>query len=185
LCLAAVLWLCSVPILRAAGSLLVDEQPLHAADALVVLAGDSLGNRILKAAELARAGLAPIVLVDNSGLDYGHAEADLAIDFATDHGYPPSMFLAATWTARSTVEEARNVIADLRNRGAHKAIVVTTVWHTARAGRIFRRLAPGIQFYMAGADDPDWQNGNWWTVREGRKLFLMETVKTIADYLRI
>lgn len=163
----------------------MNDGPPAAADMVVVLAGDGLGHRILKGAELAREGFAPAVLVDNGGTQYGLMESDLATGFAIQHGYSPELFIPAHWTAHSTVEEARHAIEELRKRGAHKAILVTTLWHTARTGRIYRRLAPDLQFYVVGSSDPHWHVGDWWTDREGRKTFFMEGVKTVADFLRM
>jgi uncharacterized SAM-binding protein YcdF (DUF218 family) len=175
----------SAPILRSIGSVYIRENPLVKADIIVVLAGDGLGNRILKGAELAREGYAPKVLASSGGSTYGRPESDLAVDFAVQHGYSPNLFIPGHWSAFSTVEEAGKAIKVLRQRGAHKVIVVTTLWHTARSGRIYRRLAPDMQFYLVGAEDPMWHNGNWWEDREGRKTFFLEGVKTIADFLRI
>lgn len=152
---------------------------------IVVLAGDDLGNRLLKGAELAREGYAPAVLVSNSWSHFGHPESELATQFGIARGYSPGLFVTAHWESSSTIDEAHHAIAELRRRGVHKAIIVTTLWHTARAGRIYRRNAPDIQFYLVGAADPDWHDGNWWIDREGRKTFFMEGVKTIADFLGI
>jgi uncharacterized SAM-binding protein YcdF (DUF218 family) len=73
----------------------------------------------------------------------------------------------------------------MRNRGFRKGIVVTSAWHTARAGRIFRRIAPDLQFWLVGSEDSDWGHGDWWTRRQGRKTFFLEAIKTIADFLGI
>jgi uncharacterized SAM-binding protein YcdF (DUF218 family) len=156
-----------------------------AADIVVVLAGERSGYRILKAAEVAKAGLAPAVLVSNCKLLYGQAESGLAIDFATLRGYSPDLFIATDWLADSTREEAIHAIAQLRQRGVRSAIIVTSAWHTSRTGRIYRRLAPDLTFYVVGADDPNWHNGDWWTDRNGRKTFFLEAAKTIAGYLGI
>jgi hypothetical protein len=42
-----------------------------------------------------------------------------------------------------------------------------------------------MEIHMVGVDDPNWQGGEWWKEREGRKIFLLEGVKTIADFLGI
>lgn len=185
LCLIAGLWFFSGPILRAAGSVLEKDGPPAKADMIVVLAGDGLGFRILKGAELAREGYAPAVLISNGGFSYLHTESDLAKEFAVQKGYSPNLLISTNWESTSTVDEGERAIAELRRRGAHKAIIVTTVWHTARAGRIYRRLAPDLQFYMVGSYDPHWRNGDWWITREGRKTFFLEGTKTIADFFRI
>jgi uncharacterized SAM-binding protein YcdF (DUF218 family) len=173
------------PIFRGIGSLYVQDGPPEAADIIVVLAGDYSGHRILKGAELARRGFAPLVLSDSSDLIYGHTESELAAGYAIQKGYSPALFVTVNWRAHSTVEEAGQAVAELRRRGAHRILVVTSLWHTGRSGRIFRRLAPEMEIHMVGADDPAWHGGNWWMEREGKKAFFLEGVKTIADYLRI
>lgn len=155
------------------------------ADAIVVLAGDGKGNRILKGAELAKEGYAPVVIASNGGENYDRTESSLAIEFAVHRGYAPELFLATDWNVHSTAEEANHAIPLLRARRAHRVLIVTSVWHTARSGRIFRRLAPDIEFHLVGADDPDWDRGNWWRSREGKKDFLTEFTKTFADYLHM
>ena len=62
---------------------------------------------------------------------------------------------------------------------------MTSVWHTARAGRIYRRLAPDLDIHMVGVDDADWDHGDWWRSREGKKEFLLEFSKTVADYVHM
>jgi uncharacterized SAM-binding protein YcdF (DUF218 family) len=155
------------------------------ADAIIVLAGDGKGNRILKGAELGKEGYAPVVIASNGGEDYDRTESSLAIQFAVRKGYPAELFLETNWDVHSTAEEAEHAVPFLRARGAHKVLVVTSVWHTARSGRIFRRLAPDIEFHLVGAADPDWDHGDWWRSREGKKEFLLESTKTLADYLRL
>ena len=167
------------------GSLVVRAESPGAADIIVVLAGDRLGSRILKGAELAKDGLAPYVLVSNCKFLYAHAESQLAIDFATRNRYSPDLFIATNWLADSSHEEAIHAIAELRRLAVRKAIIVTSVWHTARVGRIYRRLAPELTFYIVGAADPDWRDGAWWSDRNGRKTFFLEAAKTIAGYLGI
>ncbi|HXE64682.1 MAG TPA: YdcF family protein [Bryobacteraceae bacterium] len=185
LAIAAAVWIFSIPILRGTGSLLESDGPPVKAGAIVVLAGDGEGNRILKGAELGRQGYAPVVIASNGGKRYARTESALAIEFAVAHGYPASLFLETNWKATSTLEEARHDIALLRARGVHKVLVVTSIWHTARASRIYHRLAPDLDVHLVGVNDPDWDHGNWWRTREGKKIFLTEFVKNIANYLNI
>ena len=118
-------------------------------------------------------------------MDYGYREAELAIGFAVRHGYSPELFVPEQWFANSTVDEAKRAVPDFRRMDAHKILLVTTNWHSARAGRVFRRTAPDLKFYIVGIDDHDWHHGDWWVEREGRKRFGLEAIKTIADFLRI
>jgi uncharacterized SAM-binding protein YcdF (DUF218 family) len=160
--------------------MLVDTQPPFQADMIEVLGGDWFGNRILEAARLARAGYAPYVLVSGSDYLYGNYESDMAVPFAVKHGYDEKMFIKLLQPVTSTMEEAQAVVPELRRRGVKRLIVVTSEFHTARAGRIFRTVAPEMEIRMVAAPDTlHWDN--WWTDREGRKTFLYEWLKTMAN----
>lgn len=161
------------------------DGPPTQGDAIVVLSGDGKGNRMLRGAELGKQGYAPVVIAANGGDRYARTDSALAIEFAVAHGYPASLFLETNWKANSTLEEARNTVGFLRARRVHKVLIVTSVWHTARAGRIYRRLAPDLEIHMVGVDDSEWDHGDWWRSREGKKEFLLEFTKTIADYFHM
>ncbi len=124
-------------------------------------------------------------MASNGNYDYGRGESTLAIDFAVQHGYPPDLFLKTDWKVDSTREEATAAIGLMRSRGARSAIVVTSIWHTARARRVYRRRAPDLKFYVVGTEDVAWNEGEWWATRRGRKSMFLEVLKTIADYLGI
>src|SRR5277367_47580 len=85
--------------LEGMGHFLVDTQDPAPSDMIVVLGGDWYGNRILKAAELAKAGYAPHVLVSGGGYIYGRYEGDLAIPFAVSHGYDEKIFIKLLYPA--------------------------------------------------------------------------------------
>jgi uncharacterized SAM-binding protein YcdF (DUF218 family) len=162
------------------GRYLVDVQEPEHSDMVVVLGGDLFGNRILAAAQLAKDGYAPTVLVSGAGNIYGLHESDFAIPFAVRHGYNEKMFLRLDYPANSTRDEAQAVTAELRRRGVRKYLLVTSEFHTRRAGRIFRRAAPDLELRVVACPDTLHWN-NWWTDREGRKTFVQEWLKTIAS----
>jgi uncharacterized SAM-binding protein YcdF (DUF218 family) len=180
ICLGLCAYLTRVTWLEAMGHYLVDTQPLERADMIVVLGGDWNGNRILKAAELAKQGYAPHVLVSGTGYLYGQYEGDLAIPFAVSHGYDQKLFIKLLHPVTSTREEASYVIPELRRRGVKKYILVTTEFHTRRAGNLFRQIGPDLQVrVVAPPDTLHWNN--WWMDREGRKTFLLEWTKTLTS----
>jgi uncharacterized SAM-binding protein YcdF (DUF218 family) len=185
ICGAAVLFAFSGRILWSLGAILNSSEPPQKADMILVIGGDARGSRILTGAELVRDGYAPRVLVSGIGEFYGHHESDLAIDFAVQHGYPREIFIAFHYPALSTVDEARADVRELRRLGVHKYLLVTSVYHTARASRVFRREGPDLDVHPVSAPERYWQNGEWWKDREGRKIWFTEAIKTIADYLRI
>jgi uncharacterized SAM-binding protein YcdF (DUF218 family) len=150
---------------------------------IVVLAGDFSGNRILAAGDLVRRGFAPQALVSGPSGAYGLHESDLAIQFAVRHGYPESYFTALHNDARSTKAEADDVLAALNRLHARSIDIVTSNYHTRRAGNIYRAKAPGLEIHMLAAPDVYFTADGWWKDREARKTFLMEWMKTVATWL--
>jgi len=171
--------------LRWLGEQLVYSEPPCKADVIVVLAGDWWGNRVLKAGELTRQGWAPKALVSGAGTLYGVNEGDLAIEFAERHGCRKELFFNLPSPARSTVDEARYIVPELRRRGVRKFILLTSDFHTRRAARIYRELAPDLPFCVVAAPDPDFSPDGWWRNREGRKTAFFEWCKTVAHLFGI
>ena len=87
--------------------------------------------------------------------------------------------------AHSTREEAGVIVADLRRRGVHRFLLVTSDFHTARAGRIYRAAAPDLDVRVVAAPDRYFRADGWWRNREGQKVFLMEWMKTVANAVGI
>lgn len=169
-------------IFVALGGYLVQSEPPQKSDVILVLAGDASGSRIIKAAEMVRQGYAPKVLVSGPFGIYGHYESDLEIPFAVQHGYPETYFESFENRAHSTMEEANVVIPRLRQMGAKNVLLVTSDFHTRRAGKIYRHQAPDLTFDVIGAPDPHFTPSSWWHDREGRKTFLIEWMKTVAEW---
>jgi uncharacterized SAM-binding protein YcdF (DUF218 family) len=152
-------------ILAGLGSYLIKSDPPQKADIALVLAGDGEGYRILKAAQLVRQGYIPDVLVSGPSGMYGQYECDLHFENE----------------ARSTQEEARDATARLRQLGMHKVLVVTSDYHTRRAGKIFRTAAPDLQFVVVAAPDRYFTADGWWHNRQGKKIAFNEWIKTLTE----
>ncbi len=190
LVLAAVLAVTHAWWLAAIGRALIRDGDPAPADIAVTLAGDYYGHRILRAAELVKQGFVPAVLVDGPAGHYGLFECDLAVPYAVKHGYPREWFVPFPIKAHSTEEEARLVIPELRRRGVRRFLLVTSDYHTRRAGRIFARVAKAlgasdIEMRVVGAADEDFHAADWWRSREGQKIVFMEISKTLASYAGI
>jgi uncharacterized SAM-binding protein YcdF (DUF218 family) len=173
--------------LRGVGYALVREDAPVKSDIAVVLAGDSRGNRIEKGGDLVREGYVPAALISGPSGAYGHHESDLAIDFAVHHGYPASFFIPFPHDARSTQEEAWDILPELRRRNVHRMLLVTSDYHTARAYRTFAKVARQMGFSLdiraIGSPDVNFQADSWWKSREGQKIAFMEWSKTVAAAL--
>ncbi len=172
-------------ILTALGSYLDQSGPPENADAVFVLAGDETGHRILKAAELVRQGYAPRVVVSGPWGHYGLYECDLAIPFAVKAGYPESDFLPFPNHALSTRDEAAAAAVELQSLGVHRVLLVTSLFHTRRAGGLFRAAAPDLTFIVVAAPDEHFTKDGWWHDREARKIFALEWAKTGASWLKL
>jgi uncharacterized SAM-binding protein YcdF (DUF218 family) len=172
-------------ILFGLGQVLTSAEAPRKADLIVVLGGDVRGNRILQAAQLVRDGYAPRVLVSGMANLYGSSESDRAIEFAVRHGASAEVFIPLRDDVTSTVEEAASDLVAMRRMGIHSFLLVTSAYHTRRAGKIFHRIAPDLELRTIAAPDPYWNDGHWWTSREGCKLWLYEAMKSVADIFRI
>lgn len=189
LLLVAVVYLARDVWLGALGSALVHDEGAAHAEIAVVLAGDSWGYRLTKGAELVRQGFVPRVLVSGPPGFYDVNEADAAIHFAIRKGYPAEWFIPAYHTALSTRVEATAILDALQQRNIHSALLVTSDFHSGRAGRIFReverRRGGGPNLRVVASGDRFFSAGNWWHNREGRKIVFTEWTKTLASVFGI
>ena len=171
-------------LLTAAAEPLIEEDAPAKADTAVVLGGDGFGTRIIKAAELARAGYVPYVLV--SGPVYlNRHECDYTMEYAEGEGYSASLFRALPNDSDSTRSETALIGQYLRKHGVHSILLVTSNYHTRRAAYLMRRQNPGLRVAVMGAPDPFFSPATWWKTRTGQKTFLLEWVKTVATRLGI
>ncbi len=155
------------------------------ADIIEVLGGDLRGGRILMAANLARQGYAPRVMVSGGGDLYGQHESDLAVAFAVQKGFEESMFVKLRYPAESTRDEARAVVREFRRLNVKRYLLVTSNFHSRRAEMVFRQEAPDLPFHVIGSPDPYFTPSGWWLNREGEKTFVNEWTKTVANWFGV
>ena len=180
---AILLFLTRTVWLTALGDALIRADGPAKADIAVVLAGDQFGNRILTGGDLVRQGYVPAALVSGPPY-YGTAESDLAIAFAVRHGDPAQWFIGFPVEALSTRDEARVIVDELVRRNVHRFLLVTSDYHTARAGRIYRdairQRGAALEMRVVAAPDRHFRSDSWWKSREGQKVAVMEWTKTLA-----
>jgi uncharacterized SAM-binding protein YcdF (DUF218 family) len=170
--------------LPAFGYALIHNDGPANADYAVVLGGDPWGIRIGLGGDLVRQGYVPRVLVSGPPGFYGINEADAAIDYAVSKGYPREWFIPVRHDALNTRDEAVVVFTELQKLNAHRFLLVTSDYHSARARRIFlaeaRRHPGGPECRMVAAPDKFFQPSQWWRSREACKTVFFEWTKTIA-----
>ena len=166
------------PVFRFVAESWVIEDPLEKADVLIVLSDDNFyADRATRAAELFREGKAPLVVASGRRLRPSAGIAELMEHDLVERGVPKDKILRFAEDAESTREEAEALAKLARAKKWHKAILVTSNYHTRRARYIFRRVFPqDIEIRVAGARDGDFDPENWWEKRKSTKVFMREIV---------
>lgn len=181
-----------VTILTWMGSLLVVEDQLLPADAIVPLAGGGW-DREIEAAELFRSGYAPRVVLtlepeppasaylEQRGIHLRSAE-EARRQVLTALGVPRDRVTALEGTVTSTFDEARAVGAWAAHTGARRLIIVSSPFHTARAKFIFERYLgnPEVRLIMRPSRVHEFRADNWWTTRPMLREGIFELQKLVA-----
>lgn len=141
-CLVVVAVLPGTAILFSRQVLTVDSGPVKA-DVLVVLGGGG-AERAARAAELFKAGEAPLIICSGLG------DCDANQRQIKSKGVPAGS-VTTECRSHSTSENARFTIPLLKSRGAKRVVIVTTWYHSRRALHCFQHYAPDIQFFSRPA----------------------------------
>lgn len=170
------------PLMRVAGRVLVLDDSPRASDAIVMLGDDNYsGDRATKAAELLKAGWAPRVIASGRYLRPYISIADLEQRDLTQRGAPASAIVRFPNRAQNTREECTALSQLLAERGWKHVLLVTSNYHTRRAGYICSRVLPsGTELHVVAAPDVEFSPDNWWHTRQGRKIFFHETIGFVA-----
>lgn len=170
------------PIFRFMAESWVIEDPLDKADVLIVLSDDDFyADRATRAAELFREGKALLVVASGRRLRPSAGIAELMEHDLVERGVPKDKILRIAQDGDSTREEAEALAKLAKTKKWHKAIVVTSNYHTRRARYIFRRVfPPGIEIRVASARDGNFDPEHWWEKRKSTKLFVREIAGMIV-----
>ena len=133
-------------VVLCAGPLLVVEDALQPADAIVVIGGDHKPERLQRALELYAQGYAPVILLSaGTAVREGTEqlpEAEVMRRQALALGIPPSALLLET-ESRTTYRNATYSKQLLLQRGFDEILLVTSAYHSRRARRIFNDVMNG------------------------------------------
>ena len=177
--------------LRFGGDILVHTDPLpRHADVAVVLNGSTLGVRARTqgAVQLLKQGIVDYVMASVPPTTYwGESVPQVAHHYFAEHFGPQvaDRVVFCVANTNSTIQEAGALRQCLESRGWRQVIVVTSNYHTRRAGRIWRAALahanPPFKIYMEGIADGSFQARGWWRQREYVKTWLLETSKLIWE----
>lgn len=171
-----VIYLLRKPMLRETARLLVVDEKLAPADAILVLGDDNYaGERARHAAKLYRERWAPRVVASGRYIRPYANIADLIQRDLVQNGVPAEHILAAPSRVENTREEAFAMRRIMREQRWRRVIVVTSNYHTRRTRYIFyRALDPGTELLVSAAEDSGFPIQNWWESRSGWKTFIRE-----------
>jgi len=153
------------------GRLLVAEDPLGKAKAIVVLSG-AMPVRAIEAAKLYREGYAPEVWLTHS-TEPAEALQGMGIPFAGEDHYDTLVLIHEGVPAEAihvleppivnTADEIKVVASALARAKGEAVILVTTKVHTRRVRLLWRRLAAGQgQAIVRAASGDPFDPGHWW-----------------------
>jgi uncharacterized SAM-binding protein YcdF (DUF218 family) len=190
------LYVARVPLLTWIGGLLVHQDALEPSNAILVLAG-GVFDRELEAAELYRAGLAPMVLMTREPdpdvltlLRERHVRVESSLDLRmrvlTELGVPPAHITVLPGTVLATVHEAQAARRWAEQARPRSLIVVTSSFHTARSRFIFLDQFDGLDVTLrfAAARMSDFQPQTWWQRRNTLRDGVFELQRTLFYRLR-
>jgi uncharacterized SAM-binding protein YcdF (DUF218 family) len=175
------------------GDLLVasDAQPRHV-DAAIVLQGSIAAEkaRVAGAMDLLRRDAVDRVLLSVPKESYwGQSVPPMARSFL-ERNYGSDLaarvdFCETRGDVNSTVQEAQALVPCIREHRWQSIVIVTSDYHTRRAGMLWRRTArqdPNLHVWVEGVTDPEFQQP-WWRHRQSAKVWVMETSKLVSAML--
>jgi uncharacterized SAM-binding protein YcdF (DUF218 family) len=166
-----------------AGRLLESTDEPVRSDVIVVPSGDALGNRLIAGARALRQTVSGrlVVFLQQGGL---YEQQQVAADFLEREGVDPARVRLLP-PGGSTAEEAGAFAALAHRCGWQSAIVVTSPFHTRRAGWLFRR-ALGFPFVVRVLSDGEpYSRWTWWSDNATTEEVVLEWTKMLvaARYL--
>ena len=177
------------PLLRGVSRVLVHEDPIVKADAIVVLAGGN-GNRIEAAARLYREGFGEKLLFSGFRVYPETYSSSLMKKYALKLGVPEVNIITYNPDVEdSTRGESLANLELLKMNRMKKFIIVTSAYHTRRSNLIYKRavslLEYDVEFLVYPAPDPYVPINSWWKIRSGQKGIFLEYTKSIAYYFNL
>jgi uncharacterized SAM-binding protein YcdF (DUF218 family) len=195
--LAKVLWTAIgtvaliLSIMRWGGYLLISDDPLpQRVDGAVVLQGSVPGERARVAGAvrlLVQRTIDRVLLSVPKESYWGQAVAPIALaDVERRYGSEVARhveFCEMDGTD-STEEEATALAECIRERQWRSVAVVTSDYHTRRAGIIWRRVLrnnSSFRMFMHAVPDPEFQAAGWWRKRRWAKTWFFEVLKLASS----
>ncbi|HRN94276.1 MAG TPA: YdcF family protein [Chitinophagales bacterium] len=188
--LSFTLFVFRAPILRSFTCLLITQDTLEKADAIIILSGGSY-DRGNKAAEIFKQGFAPLIICPGSNpayefkiLNINITESEQAKMNLLRLGIPDSAIVVIN-KGTSTYEEAQAIGEYLKTKPYKKIILLTSLYHTKRAKQVFEKFIPhNIKLIVCGAKSSRFDEYNWWRSEDGLISMNNELIKKVYYILK-
>jgi len=176
-------------LLRWGGYLLISDKPLPSHfDVAVVLQGSVLGEkaRVAGAVRLVQQGITDKILVSVPRESYwGQPVAPIAYAYNEKlYGQEIAsrfVFCETNGDVDSTEDESRILFDCIQAHGWQSVAIVTSDYHTRRAGIIWRRILrkqhSSVQLWVHAVPDPEFHASAWWRDRRSAKYLFLECTK--------
>lgn len=167
-----------------AGHLIVRDQ-LDRADAILVLAGDSNGERVDEGINLYKQGYAGYILMSGGPLAWRLTNAEWMKKQALAEGVPERAILLQD-RSRSTLDDANFSLPIAVKHDFKSVILVTSPYHTRRAAAVFKKIfgSAGIRVIVYPVRKSDFNPVGWWTRHEDAAYVVWEYVARIMYLLK-
>lgn len=183
--IGAVLMAFRVPILRSCATVLIDEDKLGKAEAMVVLSGGGY-DRGNEAVHIYRAEWANKIICTGGNPELNFKiigidtlESDLTAMNLQRQGVPDSAIILIR-KGTSTIEESDIILAYCKQQNIRKIIVLSSKIHCRRVRSVFadKFERANIQIIYRGAKSSIYDEMNWWKKEEGLIAINNEWMKT-------
>jgi len=180
-----------------AGYLLISTDPLPAhAPGAVVLQGSFLGERarLAGAVRILQQGTVDRILLGVPHESYWGQPLSPQVRDYIERKYGDAIasrtdICEADPAIDSTEQEAEAMSQCIRARGWDSFVLVTSEYHTRRAGIIWRRVLVAehlpVKLSVYGVTDPEYQASGWWKSRRSAKTWFMEFLKLCPNMLSL
>ncbi len=178
-------WLSYPWILNSMAGFLVVQGKLSKADAILVLAGDSNGERVAQAVALYKNGWAPRLVMSGGPAVWSLTYARNMRNQAKYLGVPDKdLYLQDK--SESTYEDAKFSLPILKNLGARKIILVSSPYHMRRATLVTRKMyrSSNIEIIPYPVQQSRWKSDGWWKRHEDTQMVVWEYMAMIEYLLK-
>jgi uncharacterized SAM-binding protein YcdF (DUF218 family) len=186
--LAAVVLIVFLFLFFGSNLLIAQRPPTEHVDAAIVLQGSVLGEKVRTAGamHLLEQGTVERVVLSVPRESYWGQSIPAVARPYLERTFGPVLaahldFCETGDQVDSTIEEMQALAPCIRQHQWHSIVIVTSKFHTRRAGMIWKKLAkqnPDLRVSIVGVDDPEFQQP-WWRHRQSAKIFVMEFTKLV------